>query len=94
MQILAVLQKLTKRFSCYTQQKCWEFMAVYKLFTYLTYVFSHHLQAKLKMGWYCICHYTILELIFVPEFLTGTYQYILYPFIFFNFSDSISLFHF
>jgi hypothetical protein len=34
------------------------------------------------------------ELIFVPEFHTGTCQFIMYPFIFFHFSDGISLFRF
>jgi hypothetical protein len=36
--------------------------------------------------------YTIPETLFVPEFHTGTYQHTLYDFIFFHFSDSISLF--
>jgi hypothetical protein len=43
--------------------------------------------------WAGICRYTIPELLFVPEFHTGTYQYILYQCIFFHFSDGISLLH-
>jgi hypothetical protein len=35
--------------------------------------------------WAGICWYTIPELISVPEFHTGSYQYILYSFIFFPF---------
>jgi hypothetical protein len=35
--------------------------------------------------WAGMCRYTIPELIFVPEFYAGTYQCILYPFIFFIF---------
>jgi hypothetical protein len=34
--------------------------------------------------WAGLCPYTITELIFIPEFYTGTYQYILYPCIFFG----------
>jgi hypothetical protein len=34
--------------------------------------------------WAGLYPYTITELLFIPEFYTGTYQYILYPFIFFG----------
>jgi hypothetical protein len=48
-------------------------------------------KSVLEMG-----RYTIPELLSVPEFHTGTYQYIglLYIFIFSHFSDGISLFRF
>jgi hypothetical protein len=36
--------------------------------------------------------YAIPELLLIPEFHTGSYQYALYPFIFFHFSDDVSLF--
>jgi hypothetical protein len=38
-----------------------------------------------------IGRYIIPEL-FIPEFNAGTYQYIVYPFLFFRFSDHISFF--
>jgi hypothetical protein len=41
-----------------------------------------------------ICRCTISDLPLVPEFHTGTYQYILYPFIPFRFSEGITLFRF
>jgi hypothetical protein len=43
--------------------------------------------------WAGICWYTIPDL-FVPEFNTGTYQYILYPFIFFHFLTAYPCFAF
>jgi hypothetical protein len=46
------------------------------------------------LKWAGICRYTIPELIFVAAFYTGTYHYILYPFIFLHFSGGISLFGF
>jgi hypothetical protein len=36
------------------------------------------------LKWASIWRYTILELLFVLEFHTGTYQYMLYPFIFYS----------
>jgi hypothetical protein len=44
--------------------------------------------------WTGIYRHTVPELLFVHKFHTGTYQYILYPFILFHFPDGISLFRF
>jgi hypothetical protein len=41
--------------------------------------------------WADVCRYTIPELLFVPEFYTGCYQYILYPLYFFHF---LTIYHF
>jgi hypothetical protein len=44
------------------------------------------IPAVLEMGWY-----TIPEILFVPELLTGTYQYTIYLSIFFHFYHDTSL---
>jgi hypothetical protein len=62
------------------RSKVWEALDLFK-----------YTQCKKLAG---ICRNTTPELLSVPEFLTGTYQYVLglYQFIFFHFSDGISLF--
>jgi hypothetical protein len=58
---------------------------------------ENHKSYKQYAKWDGIYRCTITEILFVPEFDTGTlyiYIYILYPFTFFHFYDGISLFRF
>jgi hypothetical protein len=48
----------------------------------ILYIWKHRSAYKQCSKWAGICQYNKPELLFVPEFHTGTYKYILYPFIF------------
>jgi hypothetical protein len=59
-----------------------------------TYSYLESVGGKQCSKWAGICRCIIPELLYVPEFHTFAYQYIIHPFIFFRYSNSISLFRF